>query len=210
MIKHIQVHLTDMCNLKCKHCYQCGSKNTEVLSIDDFKELIRQYQEVMPENDRQYVHLSITGGEPLILHNFLDYLDIAKEGGIQKLSILTNGSLLTEEILLELKRRDIDIQVSIDGNKEVNDLIRGKGTFDKIMSKIKLASGLGVKLKVSYTLNALNYECVSSETYVFSCLHLVFRSYAFDSFLMVSMPFANSFHAASSPSSCSLPRSVIM
>lgn len=161
MKRLLQVHLTDSCNLKCKHCYQEGKNTNKLLSLNDFKLLMEQFKDLTHYTNSDGMTLNITGGEPLLIKNILAYIDLAINSGVSKINLLTNGLLLNKDILIELKKRKIvSIQVSIEGNEKINDLIRGKGTFKCILSKISLAKSLGVKIRVSYTLNSLNFNCI--------------------------------------------------
>jgi len=60
----IQWHITERCNLRCKHCYQT-SYNTPELSYDKLADIFDQYIELIDLwgiNGR----IQITGGEPFI------------------------------------------------------------------------------------------------------------------------------------------------
>lgn len=162
MKRLLQVHITDKCNLCCKHCYQEGIDYNFFLEINDYKILIDQFKDIALATNCDSRVLNITGGEPLIVPNIMEYIDIAIDSGVEKINFLTNGILLNKEVLLEIKKRKIiEVQVSLEGAKKTNDYIRGEGSFAKILSSIRLANNLGVYIKVSYTLNNLNCEDVS-------------------------------------------------
>lgn len=96
------------CNLNCKYCYRnCGK--TRVNRLND---LMKRYLlQLNPEITRSVV---ISGGEPLL------YFDRAKEiyqyvpDGVYK-KIMTNGVLLTQEIVDYCNVNHIEIHVSHDG-----------------------------------------------------------------------------------------------
>ena len=54
------------------------------------------------------------------------------------------------------------IDISLDGNKEVHDFIRGEGTFDALMSNLQILSKykLHEKVFISFTLNRMNVSCI--------------------------------------------------
>ena len=161
MSRLLQVHLSERCNLKCKHCYQEGKDCSSYIDLQSFSILLDQFKEITIATGEKDMVLNLTGGEPLLFKNILDYIDLAHSKGIADIRLLTNGLLLTKELLERFKQRNIKLQVSIEGNRECNDFIRGKGTYDKILEKISLAKSVGIKLLVSYTLNGFNCQYVS-------------------------------------------------
>lgn len=161
MSRLLQVHLSEKCNLKCKHCYQEGEDCGSYIDLQSFSTLLEQFKEITLATGEKDMVLNLTGGEPLLFNNILDYIDLARSKGIIDIRLLTNGLLLTKELLEQFKQRNIKLQVSIEGNRECNDFIRGKGTYDKILEKISLAKSLDIPLLVSYTLNGLNCQYVS-------------------------------------------------
>ena len=79
-------------------------------------------------------HINITGGEPLCNPHLFKILDLIKQDDdLISFSILTNGTLITEEIAKKIKSYNpYYVQVSLEGGKKTNDYIRGKGTSKKI------------------------------------------------------------------------------
>ena len=71
---HIQWHITDRCNLRCKHCYMySGKAYSNELSLDQWKEIIKSYI------DNEGREIIFCGGEPLILKNFSELIKCTKE-----------------------------------------------------------------------------------------------------------------------------------
>jgi len=102
----VEIELTNACNLNCKHCYVDKSikhtlPDTKVFDlIDEISEL--------------GVHrLAFTGGEPLLLQNIFKFAKYAKSKKIPTVALMTNGLLISEKNIQELKIFDL-IQLSID------------------------------------------------------------------------------------------------
>lgn len=170
---YVQFHITDKCNLKCKHCYD-SKIQMQTMKITDFKNCIDKIVTYIFECEGTLENSKITliGGEPLILSNFLDYFNycVDKFGVI---SIATNGTLLTKEFCKYIAKYNARVQVSIDGDKETNDYIRGNGTYEKILGNAKIAKDAGIIVLCSYTLNNLNidkvmkfYEDINGKDYI--------------------------------------------
>ena len=158
----LQWHITDLCNLRCRHCYQ----ETQDKRNPDFESLVdvlNQYIILLDRlkktcNRKVKGHINITGGEPFIRDDFLALLNLIKKKRLS-FSILTNGSLIdkaTAKYLKVLSPRFI--QVSMDGNKDTNDAIRGSGNFEKTAEALRLLSSNGLITVVSFTANRENYK----------------------------------------------------
>jgi uncharacterized protein len=75
-------------------------------------------------------------------------------------TIQTNGTLLTDEWCEFLKENDFLVGISIDGPEPLHDVHRvtkkGKGTFDKVMSGLRLLQKHEIEYNVLTTVNAVN------------------------------------------------------
>jgi radical SAM protein with 4Fe4S-binding SPASM domain len=160
----IQWHLTERCNLRCRHCYQHGddaseSSTDEILrEIDSATEMFRAWE---GEEDIQVVPaIHFTGGEPFLHEDFRKIMDYAGSQGY-RLAIMTNGCLVTREIAQWLKRVGIDdIQVSIEGPAAIHDMVRGKGSFAAARQGIEFLVEEGNTVSVNVTLSRLNAHAV--------------------------------------------------
>jgi radical SAM protein with 4Fe4S-binding SPASM domain len=151
----LQLHLTQACNLKCKHCYfSSGTQLRDELPDGEFVNLIREAGKMGIEC------INMTGGEPFLKKKLL--FEIVREAtsqGIEKVSANTNGTLLTEEDAFLLKKYNVTAAVSLDGaTAETHDYIRGKGVFEKAVKAIKLLQETGVATMITMTLMKANIK----------------------------------------------------
>lgn len=127
--------ITGRCNLQCRHCLSSDLMEKCERELD-FDQCCRFIDEL----DRMEVfQINFGGGEPFLRDDFLDILLYAHKKKITT-CVSTNGTMLNEVLVKKLKKMDLlYLQVSLDGAKAgTNDLIRGNGTFDKIVSGIEL------------------------------------------------------------------------
>jgi radical SAM protein with 4Fe4S-binding SPASM domain len=138
---YIQWHITNLCNLRCQHCYQDDFSKKNDLDEEGLKKVCDNLLNTMGVWDRKAcIHL--TGGEPLLkpeLFPLLQYLD--QNPLVMELGMITNGLLIDREMM----RRFSDfsklkkLKISLDAaDKETNDSIRQKGVFDRVMQNISL------------------------------------------------------------------------
>ncbi len=147
-LRYLELQLTDRCNLRCNHCYigPSKSKSLDFLSVVN---LLKEFEEM------QGLRLLITGGEPLLYHDFLPFNKILPEYGFRKV-LFTNGLLLNQNLIDSLHVHEI--QISIDGLKRGHEAIRGKGTYGKAMTAIELAMKKGFEVSVSTMIHSHNLD----------------------------------------------------
>jgi radical SAM protein with 4Fe4S-binding SPASM domain len=155
----VQWHLTERCNLHCRHCYQqvtmldmpCGEIYQ---AIDNIKNAIDSWvteygMEISPS-------FHFTGGEPVLHRDLLPILDYTREHGFST-AMMSNGTLITSDIARKLRQAQIsDVQVSIDGLEAVHDSIRGEGAFRQALKGIANLISCGVDTSINLTLSRLN------------------------------------------------------
>ena len=156
----VQIHLSESCNLRCKHCYQESSGKSPLLTPSDVDDILTQARMVATARGFDELAVNLTGGEPLLIPNIKEYIEVVLKKA-DKMLLLTNGTMIDEKMVDYFKEKsNIRIQVSIDGTKEVHDNIRGKGSFDKAIRGINLLSKAEIPCSVACTIHSDNYEMV--------------------------------------------------
>jgi radical SAM protein with 4Fe4S-binding SPASM domain len=160
MRKHVlQWHVTHICNLECKHCYQ---EDTEaMLGYDELSDIFFQYMDFIKKYNYRG-HINFTGGEPFICPHIFELFDMCEAFYIS-FGILTNGTLLDWETVNKLKKykKLSFMQVSLDGTRETHDDIRGTGNFDRALNGLKLLRKAKIQTMVSFTCHKENYKELS-------------------------------------------------
>jgi len=138
---YIQWHITNLCNLRCKHCYQDDFSKKGDLNWEGLKKISDNLLATIEEWDRTAcIHL--TGGEPLLMPEFFALInDLDQKPMVEELGIITNGLLVDQETVKTLSRfsKLRKIKISLEGgNAETNDSIRQKGTFEKVIQNLSL------------------------------------------------------------------------
>ena len=159
-LRQVFFYLIDDCNLRCTQClykleigFQVCKKEVD---FNDAVKLISDFREMGA------VKLTLMGGEPTLYgikeknKPLLDLIKKAKELGYEYVRIDTNGQFDSELLEKpEFKMLD-EITFSIDGpTKDINDPIRGYGSFEKCVKNIKRAKELGYNIDIT--------SCISKE-----------------------------------------------
>lgn len=151
---HVQLHLTDKCNLKCKHCYE---GNREIINEWEYDELLDVISKLEVAFDKWNAEgeISLVGGEPVLWTHLAKLLyRIDNSHSIKRMAILTNGVYLPEDVKKAILDTKPTVQISIDGiTEEKHDFIRGKGNYKKAISTIKFLVDHGIQVFVHYVIS---------------------------------------------------------
>ena len=153
----VQIHLSEACNLKCEHCYQENMTPSPILTISDIKTLLEQVRELMKAKGFTKLRVNLTGGEPLLVPKFKDYVHVALAYA-DEVMVLTNGTLIDGTWADFFKTTGVRVQISLDGTRDIHDKIRGAGSFDKAIQGIKHLTSVGIKVSVACTLHSQNFQ----------------------------------------------------
>jgi selenobiotic family peptide radical SAM maturase len=152
----LQWHITQICDLHCKHCYDRTDRSPltyeqAVRVLDDVRSFCRQ-RSVQGA-------ISFTGGNPLLHPRFIDIYRAAAERGFGT-AILGNPAprCRIEEIVAV--QMPSFFQVSLEGLREHNDSIRGRGHFGRILAFLEVLRSLDVYSMVMLTLTRDNMDQV--------------------------------------------------
>lgn len=129
--------LTHDCNLGCGYCY-AGAKFNKQMSAETAEKAL----DLAFSDDAEEVQISFFGGEPLLCWDALvahaedARARAAKLGKKLKMSVTTNGTLLTEDRAAKLEQLGVYVGLSIDGIREAHDAGRpkmgGGSSFDDV------------------------------------------------------------------------------
>ena len=145
-LRYLELQITDMCNLRCKHCYIDNSEQNE-LSLGVIRDILDEFESM------HGLRLLITGGEPMSHRDFGPINALLPGYGFRKI-LFTNGLLLDKEVLRTLNVDEI--QFSVDGMEHGHNALRGNGTYKKVMKSIEAAKALGITVSVASMVHGEN------------------------------------------------------
>jgi MoaA/NifB/PqqE/SkfB family radical SAM enzyme len=142
-----------VCNLACTHCFVSCSPTNHTHELMTLAEVRRYLDEAARLGVREYY---FTGGEPFLNPEMEAILEATLAVG--PASVLTNGLLLDPGRCARLERMadasdySLDLRVSLDGyDAASNDLIRGAGTFERILAGIRNLAAAGLNPVITVT-----------------------------------------------------------
>jgi uncharacterized protein len=153
---NVTVLTTLQCNFACDYCFQGDhgdyNKFAEKMSLETAARVAawieRELDRVRPEK----LVLTFFGGEPLLNLPVMYYLAerlaaATSSRGVQQIvSIITNGLLLTEEVVDRLLPFGLKgVKITLDGDRDTHNRMRplrgGQGTFDRIIDNMRRIAG---------------------------------------------------------------------
>ena len=156
-LKEFWIHTNNSCNLTCTHCLVSSSPEGDP-GLSGAK-----VQQVIDETVALGVlRFYFTGGEPFARKDIFDLIRYVTEVKNRELIILTNATLFSGQRLNELNtlnRQRVKLQISLDGTRRnINDSIRGEGTFDKILEGTRKVNDLGFETSLTSVVTKGNLE----------------------------------------------------
>jgi SynChlorMet cassette radical SAM/SPASM protein ScmF len=155
-LKSIYFYACGDCNLKCRHCWIEPPVRDSKPKYTPWSILRPIFEEGLALG---LSSVKLTGGEPCLHPEISLIIDDLAQMGL-KVSMETNATLLTPEIVKSLKQAKAFVAVSLDGsNKELHEGLRGiPGSFRKAIDGISLLKKAGIRFQIICSLHKGNMK----------------------------------------------------
>lgn len=161
MNNRVSIYITNLCNARCSYCYQ---KETGYFDIKEDK-VINEVEESF-KNNKDNIYFELIGGEPFIKFEMIKKVTNlikkrSKELNIKTyISISTNGTIINEEIIDFLLANNIELSISLDGTKFMNQfrllLKEEKNMYSDVVENIKILLKYFKNLRVHMSIHEYN------------------------------------------------------
>jgi SynChlorMet cassette radical SAM/SPASM protein ScmE len=154
--RSLDLCITSKCNLRCAYCSHFSSAG-EVEKDLSTEEWLQFFEELHRCN---VMDVCLQGGEPLFRPDLKELIN-GIVGNRMRFSILTNGTLITEEMatFLASSGRCDSVQVSIDGSiPTTHDAFRGEGNFVRALRGLKFLLQHRINATVRVTIHRRNVD----------------------------------------------------
>lgn len=159
------ISCAETCNLKCTYCFAnegtYNSKGKKIMKEEDYNILLN----ILLKKEYPIKSISLFGGEPLLgfkhIKKFIQDLEseyLKKSWNMPLIGIVTNGTLINEEIIDFFNNYHIVVTISIDGDKSINDTNRiyedkRISVYDTIINNIAKIQNKQFQLTAAATLS---------------------------------------------------------
>lgn len=150
-LKYAVWSCTRACNFYCIHCAKdAGDPLPNELDTQEAKDLLAQIAGLQ-------VPLYIAGVEPLMRKDILELTNYTAELGLD-VYLKTNGWYLDDYLADQLAAHKVKVIIGMSGNEEVQERIRGKGSFQRAIDAARRSAQRGNLLGISIWLTKLTLD----------------------------------------------------
>ena len=131
----VQIESTNICNAKCVFCPRDEMHRRQgVMSFDLFRKIVDECAELGITHVRVHNY-----GEPFMDRRLTEKVRYAKQKGIKEVGMISNGSLITEDVARGMIEAGLDaINISVDASgREVFESTRLGLNYDKVIANIE-------------------------------------------------------------------------
>jgi len=176
----LTINLTNKCNTYCKYCFRDSKKSAkDEIELKDIKRILFFFQKKQANVIELY--LQLTGGEIFLYPNIFEIIKLALSLGYT-LRLQTNGLLFNKMNHRQLEifsSKKIIIKISLDGwNSKIHELYRAKGSFDKVVSGIKIIRKYNKNIAIKTVVQKLNFPQIYKMLDI--CLDLGARGFSYN------------------------------
>jgi MoaA/NifB/PqqE/SkfB family radical SAM enzyme len=139
--------LTNQCPLRCRHCYYYTNVSRIPLELDeaDFLERLEQKRDEYSIRSAFWI-----GGEPLLKPDLLR----------RAMALFNRNAVATSGALPIPTDLDAGLLVSIEGDKQTHNGLRGEGAFDAAMENIRRLPAKS--FAIATTLTSISVDCIDT------------------------------------------------
>lgn len=153
----VSIELTHKCNLRCLHCYgEYDCKNNDEADLDCVKKFLKDAKDIGVEI------IELTGGDISVYPHLMEVLETCLELKFENIALLTNGVVLSSDIvdfIIENKDRFV-VQIDLHSLRDeyLAWFTGAKNTVEKIKALIKKLVDNDVVLRVASTITKKNID----------------------------------------------------
>ena len=162
-IQNLMLLPNNICNFKCSYCYAAEGRSNKVISIDKLKAGIKYFFNPTRAIGNRLSISVLGGGEPLLswplIKSALEYaILLNKDRGNTNLpiSIVTNGSLLSDDMVAFCKTNEVSVSVTFEILKRIQNLQRG--SYENVVENINALTARGVDVAINSVITKNNVD----------------------------------------------------
>lgn len=169
-LQNLCLVLSQDCNMRCIYCYENGgsfNKTRKIMDCSTIKKIVDWWISKIPQ-EISLVRVEFYGGEPLLnISGFMYAIEYINEKMKQlnkkvRYFVITNGTLINGEILEVLKINKVTVTLSIDGDRESQNvnrrLLGNQDSYDIVIQNLHRLLDLNVRVLARITMTQGNVK----------------------------------------------------
>ena len=169
-LQNLCLVLSQDCNMRCIYCYENGgsfNKTRKIMDCSTIKKIVDWWISKIPQ-EISLVRVEFYGGEPLLnISGFMYAIEYINEKMKQlnkkvRYFVITNGTLINGEILEVLKINKVTVTLSIDGDRESQNvnrrLLGNQDSYDIVIQNLHRLLDLDVRVLARITMTQGNVK----------------------------------------------------
>lgn len=169
-LQNLCLVLSQDCNMRCIYCYENGgsfNKTRKIMDCSTIKKIVDWWISKIPQ-EISLVRVEFYGGEPLLnISGFMYAIEYINEKMKQlnkkvRYFVITNGTLINGEILEVLKINKVTVTLSIDGDRESQNvnrrLLGNQDSYDIVIQNLHRLLDLNVRMLARITMTQGNVK----------------------------------------------------
>lgn len=169
-IYQIDILANYTCNFKCIYCYSSFGRSSKQIEFDKIKILIDYLFCSGKEQKNPYIINFSGGGEPLLSFDLIKQtVEYIHKVNVDKdykynIGLVTNGSLITSEIIDYLQEKQVDMAVSFEILERLQN--KERGSYDKVSANIDmmLERSFPFGIRTTFTPESVSTMCEMIKT----------------------------------------------
>jgi uncharacterized protein len=150
-----------VCNFHCSYCYSAPGRSGKVLDINILKSTLDHFVDPVRLDPSNKINIAILGGgEPLLSWDLVKFTieystELAEKHGFSlDFSLVTNGSLINDEIIKTLEENPVTVSISFEILEDIQN--KQRGHFDLVCQTIDTLISHGIIPKFRSTITQDN------------------------------------------------------
>lgn len=153
--ERLTILLNNRCNFACEYCYSAAGRTSESLTTEDVDDMLAYFIDPTRVGCRKLRFFISGGGEPLATSELLFHTVESIKARCERHSfayqivLITNGSLLTKEVVRRLMAAGVHVSVSFELTRTAQE--RHRGHYEQVRNNIKTALSEGCVPSITTT-----------------------------------------------------------
>lgn len=157
-----QWHITDLCDLRCRHCYLFAEDALKDCKSAPYDQMMLTLDQIMEDAAIRNAipRVCVSGGDPILHPQFWRFAEELHRRGVYW-DLMGNPFHLSKDVCERLYRLGcMAYQMSLDGLQAYHDHMRRPGAFDAVMEGIGLINDSGMESVLMATVSRQNMKDV--------------------------------------------------